>query len=85
MSEAIDREKMFWQNDPFLCRFSFQFSKKVRTNPMYHTVYRMIADPNISEYQIIEELLKMNENLSNAVVKLQEEQKPKYFMVDEKK
>ena len=83
MSEAIDREKCFGKTT-CLCRFRLNF-QKVRTNPMYHTVYRMIADPNISEYQIIEELLKMNENLSNAVVKLQEEQKPKYFMVDEKK
>jgi hypothetical protein len=51
---------------------------------MYATVYRMVVDPNISEYQIIEELLKVNENLSNVIVKLQEEQRPKYFVRNEK-
>jgi len=85
MSEAIDTEKWFWENDPILSRFSFEFYKKVKTNPMYATVYRMVADPNIGECQIIEELLKMNENLSNTIVKLQEEQKPMYFIGDEKK
>ena len=80
MPEAIDREEWFWKNDLILSHFSFEFAQKIKTNPMYKTVYTMIVDPNISEYQIIEELLKMNENQAAVIIKLQENQQQKYFI-----
>lgn len=80
MSKTAIDEKWFWENDPILSRFSFEFYKKRMTNPMYYAVHMMIVNPNISEHQIIEELLKLNESLSNTIVKLQEEQKPKFFI-----
>jgi len=81
MSEsAINHEEYQWKNDPILSRFSFEFSKKIRTNPMYHTVYAMLCDPNIGEHQIIEALLKVNESLSEDIVSLKENQTPKFYV-----
>lgn len=79
MPGAIDREKMNWENDPILSRFSFEFAKKIRTNPNYHMVYMMLLDPNVGEYQIIEELLRTNEELRNILIKLREQQTIKYI------
>ena len=70
MSNAIDIEKLTWEKDPILSRFSFEFYKKIRTHPSYHIVYTMIIQ-GVDEYRIIEELLKMNENLIRDIVKLQ--------------
>jgi hypothetical protein len=44
MSEAIDRAKWFWKNDPILSRFSFEFSEKVKTNPICTHVFKLIAE-----------------------------------------
>jgi hypothetical protein len=76
---AINNDEYYWKNDPILSRFSFEFSKKIRINPMYHQIFHMLHE-GTDEYLIIEELLKINEKLSNDLIKLSETQQPKYFI-----
>jgi hypothetical protein len=78
-NSAIDRDKFYWKNDPILSQFSFEFSKKVRTVPMYNTVYYILQQGNVSLQEIIEELLKSNEKLSDELIKMSQNQLPKFF------
>lgn len=78
-NSTIDRDEFYWQNDPILSRFSFEFTKKIKTNPMYSQIYLMLLH-GVDEYRIIEELLKMNEKYCNDLIRINEEQRPKYFI-----
>ena len=64
------------ENDRILERFSPKFKEKILLNPMYRAVHEVLLQ-GTDEYKIIEDLLEQHENLCNAIVKLQEEQKPK--------
>jgi hypothetical protein len=70
------------QVDPILSKFSPNFKENLLTNPTYDAVYEMLFQ-GVNEYEIIEELLKINEQQSNAITKLQENQQPKYFLKPE--
>lgn len=65
-----------------LSKFSLNFKENLLTNPTYNAVYEMLLQ-GVNEYEIIEELLKINEQQSNAIIKLQENQQPKYFLKPE--
>jgi hypothetical protein len=67
------------QVDPISNKFSPNFKENLLTNPTYNAVYEMLLQ-GVDEYTIIEELLKINEQQSNAIIKLQENQQPKYFL-----
>jgi hypothetical protein len=77
-NSAINRTEFIRSHDRILSRFSIIFTKKVNTNPMCHAVYAMLQQ-GVDEYHIIENLLQKNEQLSNDIVKLKENNKPKYF------
>ena len=70
------------QVDPILSKFSSNFKENLLTSPTYNAIYEMLLQ-GVDEYTIIEELLKINEQQSHAIVKLQENQQPKYFLKPE--
>lgn len=73
-NSAIDRTEFIRSRDPILSRFSIIFTKKVNFNPMYHTVFCMLQQ-GVDEYHIIEELLQKNDELSNNIIELNENNK----------
>ena len=77
-NSAIDRTELIRSRDRILSRFSISFTKKVNTNPMYYAVYRMLQQ-GVDEYRMIEELLQKNEQLSNDIIRLNENNKPNIY------
>lgn len=75
---AINTDEFTRTHNRILNRFSIFFTKKVNLSPMYHEVYCMLQQ-GVDEYQIIEELLQKNEQLSNDIVKLNQNRIPKYY------
>lgn len=75
---AINTDEITRSRDRILNRFSIFFTKKVNLSPMYHAVYCMLQQ-GVDEYHIIEELLQKNEQLSNDIIKLNQNQVPKYY------
>jgi hypothetical protein len=70
------------QIDPILSKFSPNFKKNLLTNPTYNAVYEMLLQ-GVNEYEIIEELLKINELQNDVIVKERQKQQLKYFLKPE--
>jgi hypothetical protein len=77
--EAEENNEKIMQIDRILNRFSPNFKEKLRINPMYYHVYHLLLQ-GMDEYLIIEELLKINEQRNNDLIKLSENQQPKYYI-----
>jgi hypothetical protein len=65
-----------------LSKFSLNFKENLLTNPTYNAVYEMLLQ-GVNEYEIIEELLKINELQNDIIVKERQKQQLKYFLKPE--
>lgn len=75
-------EQAAMQVDPILSKFSPNFKENILINPTYNAVYEMLFQ-GVDEYTIIEELLKINEQQNDIIVKEQQKQQLKYFLKPE--